>query len=175
MWLRSLWLSLAVSLYFVSWVGELFRQSWQSAFPLSQLTASFFFQQASRCGKRQKKLLILLIPGSGHQKTSCSSTILSSKQQIRAVFGDSTQKVIGKIMLVVISQSTVKAHLEMSSLHSTMLKCNDWSRSLSAAGAYLTEVILNRILKRMVLQLASLWKWKSLELGNGLLANLLVT
>ena len=140
MWLRSLRLSLAVSLYFVSWVGELFRQSWQSAFPLAQLAASFFFQQASRCGKRQEKLLILLIPGSGHQKTSCSSTILSSKQQIRAVFGDRTQKVIGKsltrvlsspwahwIMLVVISQSTVKAHLEMSSLHSTMLKCNDWS------------------------------------------------
>lgn len=133
-----MWLSLAVSL-FVSWVGELFRQSWQSAFPLAQLAASFFFQQASRCGKRQKKYLILLIPGSGHQKTSCSSTILS-KQQIRAVFGDRTQKVIGKsltrvlsspwahwIMLAVISQSTVKAHLEMSSLHSTMLKCNDWS------------------------------------------------
>ena len=129
-----MWLSLAVSL-FVSWVGELFRQSWQSVFPLAQLAASFFFQQASRCGKRQKKYLILLIPGSGHQKTSCSSTILSSKQQIRAVFGDRTQKVIGKsltrvlsspwahwIMLAVISQSTVKAHLEKSSLHSTMLK-----------------------------------------------------
>ena len=88
MWLRSLWLSLAVSLFCF--------MSWRTVSSILAVSVSFFLVDYILCGKRLKKRLILLIPGSGHQKASCSSTVLSSNQQIRAAFAARTQKVIGK-------------------------------------------------------------------------------